>query len=113
MLKMFQGWRRAHPDALLRRLPAQERDRQAAVEAGDLRRAADSHAQAQRLLGLCHRRLGRRLGRHHEQGAGQLHQGEARILVSHLRGHGVGRGERKRKRESGQGTGTFKETQFE
>ena len=73
----FQGGRRAHPHPLVRRLPAQERDGQAGVEAGHLRRAADRLAPPQLLVGLRRRGLGRRLGRRHQQGPRRPRQGQA------------------------------------
>ena len=72
----FQGGRRAHPDPLVRRLLAEERDGQACVEAGRLRRAADRLAPPQLLVGLCGGGLGRRVGRHHQQGPRRLRQGQ-------------------------------------
>ena len=73
----FQGGRRPHPDPLLRRLPPEERDGQASVEAGHLRRAPDRIPPPRLILGLRRRRLRRRLGRHHQPGPRRFRQGAA------------------------------------
>ena len=76
-LSVFQRGRRAHPHPLVRRLPAEERDGQAGVEAGHLRRPPDRLAPPHLGVGLCRGGLGRRVGRHHQPRPRRLRQGEA------------------------------------